>query len=217
MKVVCPKCREEIASAQVNVGSDVAYCERCQEAYALSTLVASTDTDDTPLSEPPKGCWFETGINQWRVGATTRSYAALFLIPFMGVWSGFSLGGIYGTQIINGKFNIFLSLFGIPFLLGTLLMGSIAVMSVCGKVEIRVRDDDAETFAGVGPFGWRRKFAWSKIQFIREAAPKRQYSGQQSQGLELEGDERLIHFGTMVTEERLRFIKRLLRRMLTPA
>lgn len=53
--------------------------------------------------------------NGFEISATTESPIAFFLVPFMLVWSGGSLGGIYGTQIANGHFNLFLSLFGIPF------------------------------------------------------------------------------------------------------
>ena len=36
------------------------------------------------------------------------------------IWSGGSLGGIYGTQIANQEFSLLQSLFGIPFIIGTI-------------------------------------------------------------------------------------------------
>ena len=68
----------------------------------------------------------------------------------MCVWSGFSLGGIYGSQIAAGEFNLGLSLFGIPFVLGTLFFGSLAVMTVRGKVVIAVDRNAGRIFTGVG-------------------------------------------------------------------
>ena len=50
------------------------------------------------------------------LGATTRSPIAFFLVPFMCVWSGGSLGGVYGSQVLNGEFDLGISLFGIPFI-----------------------------------------------------------------------------------------------------
>ena len=65
---------------------------------------------------------------------------AFFLVPFMCVWSGGSLGGIYGSQFFQSKFDLSMSLFGIPFVLGTLLFGSFALMTVCGKVVVSIRE-----------------------------------------------------------------------------
>lgn len=67
---------------------------------------------------------------------------------------GGALGGIYGSQIMAGEFNLMLSLFGIPFVLGTLFLGSIALMTVCGKVVVSTSYDQGKIFTGVGPFGW---------------------------------------------------------------
>ena len=163
MKITCPKCQQPIDAGQINVAADVAFCSRCAEAFALSALVATGEADDGELGEPPRGCWFRSDFDQWEVGATTRSYFAWFLVPFMCVWSGGSLGGIYGRQIAKGEFDPVMSLFGIPFVLGTIFFGSIALMTVCGKSTLNVRDDRGETFLGIGPIGWRRRFEWSQI------------------------------------------------------
>jgi hypothetical protein len=168
MKVCCPSCRQAIAAEHVNVGSDVAFCPPCNEAFSLSSLVAAGEADDGDLGEPPRGCWFRLGFNDWQVGATTRSYAALFMVPFMCVWSGFSLGGIYGRQIVNGRFDLTQSLFGIPFVAGTLIFGWFAALTVCGKTTVTVRDEQAESFVGIGPIGWRRRFEWSTITRVTE-------------------------------------------------
>lgn len=48
------------------------------------------------------------------------------------------LGGIYGKQIYEGEFDLKLSLFGLPFLLGTIVIGSFALLTLCGRVEARV-------------------------------------------------------------------------------
>jgi hypothetical protein len=214
VKPVCPKCHGEFPADQVNAGTDVAYCPHCAEAFKLTDLIERGETDEGDLGPPPSGAWFKAGVDEWEVGATTRSAAALFLVPFMCVWSGFSLGGIYGSQIVKGHFELGPSLFGIPFFLGTLLFGSIAVMTVCGKVRLRVRGDDAEAFAGVGAVGWRRRFQWSQIAKITDGRSNVRYSGQQTAGLCLEGGGRVISFGTGVTEERRTFLMAVLRRML---
>lgn len=93
---------------------------------------------------------------------------ALFLFPFMLVWSGISIGAIYGSQIRSGHFNLIPSLFGIPFLIGTLLLAWKALISVMGKVEIRTDRLGGKIFTGIGPFGFTKKFQWLEIDSINE-------------------------------------------------
>ena len=214
MKVTCPACKQAIPADQVNVQSDVAFCPRCEEVYSLARMVASGAEDVGELGEPPPGCWMNTGFDDWEVGATTRSYAALFLVPFMCVWSGFSLGGIYGSQIAEGKFDLTMSLFGLPFLIGTLIFGSIALMSVFGKAVLHVRGDEAVAFMGVGPIGWRQRFDWSKIERVEEGAYAMSSHNQNRPGLKLEGPETSVTFAVGVGEARKAFLLQALRKML---
>ena len=62
------------------------------------------------------------------------------------VWSGASLGGIYGTQIIDREFDLIQSLFGIPFILGSLLFWTLALMAIWGKVEITLNNKGGKIF-----------------------------------------------------------------------
>ena len=105
MRVECPACQRPISADSINVAKDVTVCPACNEAFALSALVAEGRQTDFQLREPPSGAWFRTEMNGWELGATTRHPIAFFLVPFMCVWSGFSLGGIYGSQIVQGKFD----------------------------------------------------------------------------------------------------------------
>lgn len=202
MKAICPKCTAAIPAAQMNVATDVAVCLACDELFALSSIVATQDiASEFDINDPPKGAWFYDDFREWRIGASTRSPAAFFLIPFMCVWSGFSLGGIYGTQIATGEFDLGTSLFGIPFVLGTLLFGGIAVMTVCGRIELIVADSDGRLFTGVGPFGWTRRFDWSEVTRIEEDVPGYGYSGSNGQVISLVGKSRM-KFGSMISEAR---------------
>jgi hypothetical protein len=202
----------------MNVETDVTICPKCDEAFELSTLLedqadSESEAGDLPqLHQAPPGAWFSTDQISWQVGSTTRSAAAFFLVPFMLVWSGFSLGGIYGTQIISGKFNLGMSLFGLPFVGGTVLFGSIALMTVCGKVTVTVTDDDGLIFAGVGPFGWRRRFRWSGVRRIVEDVYSTRNAGSTGKIIRLEG-ETSISFASMVSEPRRYFMLHVLKRM----
>ncbi len=126
MEVLRPKCNQVLGGSDINVVTDIARCRRCDEVFVLSSLVQARAFGPVNLDDPPRGAWYRREFNGFVVGASMRHPMAFFLVPFMCVWSGFSLGGIYGTQIVQGRLNLFMSLFGIPFILGTLLFGTLA-------------------------------------------------------------------------------------------
>lgn len=220
MNVACPNCQCQIPANRLNVETDVAVCDKCNGAYCLSKIVNRERIPDKgkrrrrvfKIGEAPSGTWFEDLGTGWRIGATTRSWFAFFLVPFMCVWSGFSLGGIYGTQILKGQFNLALSLFGLPFLAGTLLFGSIAVMTVCGKVVVTSNFNEGCVFEGVGPFGWRRRFKWSDIDCVKEEGMSYNYSGSSGRAIALIGQSQ-IKFGSMLSEPRRYYMLRSLQKL----
>lgn len=214
MKIHCPTCNALIAAAQLNVATDVAVCLQCEEAYSISALMAATgESDDFDIHRPPRGVSFEGFGGGWRIRATTRSPIAFFLVPFMCVWSGFSLGGIYGSQIASGQFNPLISLFGIPFILGSLLFGSIAVMTVCGKVVIAADRNDGSIFVGVGPIGWTRRFSWDSIRAVEETFCGVRHAGGNGWMISLIGPPR-IKFGGMLNDVRREYVVQALRKLL---
>jgi hypothetical protein len=197
----------------MNVVTDVACCRECDEVFALSSLVQSSPTGPVDLNDPPRGCWYREEFDGFAVGATTRHPRAFVLVPFMCVWSGFSLGGIYGSQIVNGKFDLMMSLFGIPFVLGTLFIGSTALMAVCGRVVVRVHDSAGEVFTGIGPIGWRRLFDSHEITAVR-VEPYLSGNNQRSLTIALDGRDKM-RFGSGLTEARRDFVANVLRKQLT--
>lgn len=208
----CPTCRTSIPLEDINVANDVALCRGCRQNFSYAELIgAGGATNEVNLNTPPGGAWFTRTTRGFEVGASTRSAFALIMVPFMCVWSGGSLGGIYGKQIVDGKLNIGMSLFGIPFLLGTVVLGSVAVMMVCGKVVVRVEGDDASIFTGAGPIGWTRRFSWADISSVR-TSEKRSGRGASSEQITLEGQRR-IDLASGLNSERRHFMVAALRRM----
>jgi hypothetical protein len=198
----------------VNVATDVALCRHCGKTCSFSELVHGTAIGAADLTAPPSGAWFEQLANGFRAGATTRSWAALFLVPFTCVWSGGSLGGIYGTQIFSGKFNPFMSLFGLPFLIGSVFLISSCAMMLAGKVEVLRRGDDLSIFTGVGVLGWTRKYSWSDFSAAREDTSRYGSNwNRQNSVIVLEGQRRAA-FGTMLNAERRYFLLSALRQNL---
>ena len=124
MEIMCPSCRSKIATADINVSTDVALCRACGNTLSLSEIVGGIRTGPINLKSPPSGAWYEPTPNGFTAGATTRSWFALFIVPFTCVWAGGSMSGIYGTQIASGHFNLGTSIFGIPFLIGSCVLVS---------------------------------------------------------------------------------------------
>ncbi len=75
MKLHCPRCKRAIPVAQLNVERDVALCANCDEAFAISDLLAEGQGADVDVASPPKGAWFRETFDGWETGATTRSWA----------------------------------------------------------------------------------------------------------------------------------------------
>lgn len=213
MQVLCPRCRRVISGTDLNVATDVARCSHCDQVFPLSALVQANASGSVNVDEPPGGAWFQREFNGFVVGATTRHPMALFLVPFLCVWSGFSLGGVYGPQIANGRFQLLHSLFGIPFVLGTVIFGAVALMAICGKVVVDVRDSEAVVFTGIGPLGWRRSIDWSQVSAVRVEPHFTGRNRQTTYAIVLYGPGKL-RFGSMLTETRRDFIANVLRQEL---
>lgn len=211
MNLSCPDCRGEIPLEDVNVSTDVALCRRCSKNFSYAELNVAREAGDLDLTRPPKGAWFQRKAMGFVAGVSTRSWSALFLVPFLCVWGGTSMVAIYGSQISKGEFNLGDSLFGLPFLLGTIFLGLMAAMTTCGKVEVRVDGARGEVFCGVGGVGVRRRFAWSKEVVIRKEYAQTRRGGRPE--LELHDGNKRISLVGGVKRERLDFLMAALQQM----
>lgn len=211
MKIRCPKCKRAVPADQVNMGSDLAYCPDCNNGFKISETVDKEKVNSDFLRSAPAGAWFNSEWDKAVVGASTRSPSAFYIVPFMIVWTVGALGGIYGSQVASGQFDPVDSFFGIPFILGSIIFGAAALMTVFGKVEVSI-GRESSVFTGIGPLGWTRRFDWSAVQTIREADAQFGYFGSQSGAIVMEGKTRL-KFGTGLNEERRYFVLNVLRHL----
>lgn len=217
MKASCPTCSGLLTASNINIATDVAACPHCGDIFAASSLVSSSarrKVANFNKHQPPKGVSFHDSTFGWQITASTRSPIAFFLVPFMLVWSGFSLGGIYGSQFFSGEFSLLLSLFGIPFFLGSLLLGSLVIMAICGKIVITVERNQGRVFTGVGPIGWTRNFDWGSITAIEETATRNHSSESNRFHIALIGQQRL-KFGSGLSDEKRYYIAQALRQLLS--
>jgi hypothetical protein len=200
----CPSCNELVDSANINIQTDLGKCQHCDHIFKISEEI-DTVADGFDINTPPKGAWFTTADAVITLGATTRSAIAFFLVPFALIWSGGSLGGIYGSQIVSGEFNILFSLFGIPFLLGSIMIWTIASMAIWGKVEITITENGGTVFTGLGKLGLRKHFTWQEISKITEKPTVMNYPGKRGNAIQLSGSKS-ISFGTGLSESRKYYV-----------
>jgi hypothetical protein len=214
----CLRCGIRVPSADINVAADTALCRKCGATYRFSELVRSGGLLAFDPVHPPQGASFQVAPGGFVAYATTRSAAAWILVPFFLVWSGFSLGGIYGAQFQKGHFDLYESLFGLPFVLGTLAFGTQAVMSACGRVTLARHDDEASVFQGVGVLGWRCRYRWSDLDCVLESDASYGPRGGPPYRLIkltfLSGMRPSIKFGTLLPDERRWFMISVLRSQL---
>ena len=215
MQITCPTCRAKIATEDINVSTDVALCRSCGNTFhvsevlggtssILSSLLSSVVPSSGPvdLNSPPAGAWYTPTGDGFIAGASTRSWMALFIVPFTCIWSGGSMTGIYGTQLMKGHFNLGMSLFGLPFLIGSIFLVSWCAMSVAGQVTVSVHGDRLAVFTGVGPFGITRTANLSDFRSVREdfGYGSMNANNRASRVVRLEG-ARTMAFGSMLSNE----------------
>ena len=198
---ICPDCGHSIPLEDINVAKDLAVCRACGKTWTFSLVNAAKELKDVSPDNPPKGVRVETDFE----GATKIIYKrispiAIFLIFFTAIWGGGSMLGIYGSQIRSGHFNLGSSLFGLPFLAGTIILCSITAFSLFGRWEIKVRHDEGSVFVGMGPLGWRRAFKCGADTHVFLEMSNVQVNNRQQEAIVVQrGNEKLISFGAVIT------------------
>ena len=160
---VCPNCGQELPLADVNVAQDVALCRACN--YTGSFLSASTvpRLSDEELARPPKRIRLRRGFgDELAMTCRPNRIPLLFLVPFTALWGGGSMAGIYGSQLWKGEFDPKLSLFGLPFLLGTAVLLTIIAYCLFGRTEVTLAKGRIRLFIGLFGLGRTREMDWGK-------------------------------------------------------
>ena len=204
MEVNCNHCKRKIDAANINVAKDTAYCLSCEKLTSLSSLLEASPSKNFDFKQTVSGINVEERGYSWSINASHRSLMALFLVPFTLVWAGGSLSGIYGTQLINGEFDPGQSLFGLPFLIGSIVLTTFTLMSLFGRTNVSCENGKALVFMGIGSIGWSRRFDWRSIERITES------DSRQNNHLSLEGTKRM-NFGWGLSSEKQYFISNYLK------
>jgi hypothetical protein len=116
------------------------------------------------------------------------------------------MAGIYGTQLTKGELDIGQTLFGIPFLIGTIVLVSVTTFMLFGRWVITLAQGHGEVFMGVGPLGWRRRFSYDRQTRVTIEPTSVVVNGVPRPGVTVRsGTEKLV-FGTIIKDEPQEFI-----------
>jgi hypothetical protein len=203
----CPLCQAEISIEDVNVATDLALCRSCGKTSAFSVVSSSTGIRLANLDNPPR--WIR--VDEELLGGTTivyrkRSPVLFFLIPFTLVWSGGSIGGIYVTQLVRGKFDLSQSLFGLPFLAGTVVLLAVIAFLLLGRWAITLRDGEGTVFVGVGGLGWTRHFRYGRDTLVSLRATSLKVNGVPQQGILVRNGNEDFVFGALLKDEAKQYV-----------
>ncbi|MGI6354189.1 MAG: hypothetical protein ACOX6W_03735 [Lentisphaeria bacterium] len=205
MNMLCPQCGSLLPPEAVNIATDLAQCPECGQVSRAAACVVEDAISKDVLRQPPPGTWLRQEADAIVVGATMRSKAAWGAVLFTAICGGISMFGAYGTQIIDGKFDLGRTLFGIPFLLVTVFLIGTTIHMIFGRQEWRLGEDGGSGFNGVGRFGRRWRFAWKNLTRIH-IHTIRDNKGNTSFKLILEGTSPELKISLPERKDRQQFI-----------
>jgi hypothetical protein len=181
----------------------VLLCPDCGELFPIPR-VAERD-DPVEISRLPRGITLSFAPGGFMIKANLRSLAAFFIVPFTIAWAGFSMAGLYGSQIAKGKFEWFPSLFGLPFLVGSIFLVSLCLLTVAGTTIVRVDRQGGLVSTGVGFLRRRRRFDPAEVKDVEHITGYNR-NGSKTH-IVLTGERRIKVLAPPSSERELAFVK----------
>ena len=217
MEFHCPECGLPIEVADLAPAQGLAVCRFCEKSHPLAACQAAVPYEQrniVPELAVPKGVRLEETMDGFRLTLSTRSGIAFFLVPFTLFWAGGSLGGIYGTQIAKGEFSLVMSLFGIPFLAGSVVLIALTVMTVWGRCVVELAGSKFSIRTGALGVYRTQSAAWDDVVSCRltEATSRGRssYTTTYQVEVEVEGGKPLKFGGTGAERETVLWLSRFL-------
>ena len=217
MEFHCPECGLPIEVADLAPAQGVAVCRFCEKPHPLAACQEALPYEQRNIvleQAVPKGVQLEETMDGFRLTLSTRSCIAFFLVPFTMFWAGGSVGGIYGTQIAKGEFNLVMSLFGIPFLAGSVLLVALTVMTVWGRCVVELAGGKLSIRTGALGVYRTQSAAWDDVLSCRltEATSRGRSSYTTTYQVEVavEGGKSLKFGGTGAERETVLWLSRFL-------
>lgn len=221
----------------------VAFCRACDRLWKLRELAADpeeAEADKAAEGEMPAGCWLRDLGSETVIGASCRGPTGCFFLFFAAFWNSITsvfvflalagiyrhLGGTLPQGLANVKGNaspgnatlgmsIFMLVFMIPFVLVGVGTASAAAIGLFGRLEVTLRGQEGTVFTGVGPIGWRRRFAADLVKSVRVTDSRTSTNGRTNKQIVIEADK-TVNLGVMLSDARRRWMAGVLRRVLGP-
>ena len=212
----CPECGLPIETADLAPAQGLAVCRFCEKPFPLAacqTAVPFAQRNIVAELTPPKGVDVVETMDGFRLTLSSRSCIAFFLVPFTLFWAGGSLGGIYGTQIAKGKFELLQSLFGLPFLVGSVFLIAVTAMAVAGRSVVELAGGRLNLRTGALGIYRTKSADWRDVRGCRLTEVTRRgrssYSTSYQVEVAVEGAEPL-RFGVGAERETMLWVTRFL-------
>jgi hypothetical protein len=201
-EIICPNCQQLIPLEDINVSTDIALCRSCGGTFSFSMLHESGTLGEPLPPEPPRHVRVEEGFpGQKTIVFKKISPIVLFLIPFTAFWSGFSMWGLYIEPLMKGQIDWGRMLFGIPFLLGTIVLISVILLCLFGKWVITLDNGVGTVFVGIGPFGRTRSFRYGRDTLVSLKNSGISRNDVPLKGICVKNEEEEIIFGSSIEEK----------------
>lgn len=203
----CPFCQSVIAAEDVNVATDLALCRSCGRTSSFALVAAGSEISLDCLDTPPKGIrTMRNSRGDRKIVYRRVSPVLLFLVPFTAVWSGGSIMGIYGSQFSKGTFDLAQSLFGLPFLLGTIVLLSVIAYCAFGKWQVVLQKGVGTVFVGVGSLGWTRRFEYNHETRVGLRMTSVEVNNVPQRGICVRTGDSEFVFGSLMKEEAKQYV-----------
>ncbi|WDE96631.1 hypothetical protein PQO03_01445 [Lentisphaera profundi] len=203
----CPECSAQVSIDDVNVSTDIALCRSCGKTCSFADISGQAEVPDFNELKMPKHIRIEPDFGDGKsIVYKKMSPIVLFLIPFTAAWGGFSMWGIYGRQIMKGEFDLTQSLFGLPFLFGTIVLTSVCLFALFGKWLVTLNNGRGTVFVGLGPLGWKRKFLYQKNTRVTVDYSGIRQNNRPMKCIHIQGGSKEMKFGSGMKEESLEYI-----------
>lgn len=211
LTIQCPHCQSHIPLDDVNVSTDIALCRGCGRNHSYSLLAGQARLPDASILDAPR--WIQ--MEQDYAGRLVVRYkkipgVVLFLIPFTAAWSGFSMWGIYINPLMKGELDWGQMAFGIPFLLGTIVLLFSIIMCLFGKWVITLDRGKGTVFVGVGYFGWVRNFHYDRHSFVTLKQTSFKVNDVPQEGILVRNDDGDFVFGATLHPDAKQYITSLI-------
>ncbi len=125
-------------------------------------------------------------------------------------------GGGGGNSNMPLGMTIFMALFLTPFvLIGLTVIGALLV-TLAGRVEVRLRGPGGEVFTGVGPIGWKRRFDADAVEAVLLTDADIEEDGKKKRAIAIETNTKTLKFASLLPDQRRLWLGGALKTMLLP-